>query len=60
MGALADGRIDVVFSKWVVNEHRYTGTGIYAGDKPDDWLRTIAWLPQEGPLPVRDGPLDRN
>ena len=32
MGALAAGRIDVVFSKWVVNEHRYSGTGIYAGE----------------------------
>ena len=41
------GTIDVVFSKWVVNEHRYSGRGIYAGEKPDDWLRTIAWLPQE-------------
>lgn len=47
VGALADGTIDVVFSKWVVNEHRYSGKGIYAGEKPDDWLRTIAWLPQE-------------
>ena len=47
MSALADGRIDVVFSKWVVNEHRYTGAGVYAGASPDEWLRTIAWLPQE-------------
>tara|TARA_Y100001936_G_scaffold253967_1_gene322842 strand:+ start:2526 stop:3488 length:963 start_codon:yes stop_codon:yes gene_type:complete len=44
---LANGTVDVIFSKWVVNEHRYTGQGIYAGSNPDEWLRTIAWLPQE-------------
>ena len=47
MGALANGGVDLIFSKWVVNEHRYSGKGVYAGEKPDDWLRTIAWLPQE-------------
>ena len=33
MNALAAGRVDVIFSKWVVNEHRYSGSGIYAGEK---------------------------
>ena len=47
LGALNAGEVDVVYSKWVVNEHRHTGRGIYAGAAPDEGLRTIAWLPQE-------------
>ena len=45
--ALSQGAVDVIFSKWVVNEHRFSGEGLYAGASPDEWLRTIAWLPQE-------------
>ena len=47
MANLASGEIDVCFLKSVNNAHRYTGVGLFAGDTPDDWLRTIAWLPQE-------------
>jgi len=47
MTSLANDVIDVCFLKSVNNEHRYTGVGLFAGDKPDTWLRTIAWLPQE-------------
>jgi TRAP-type uncharacterized transport system substrate-binding protein len=47
LGQLADGEIDVAFLKSLNNEHRYTGKGYFAGDKPDSWMRTIAWLPQE-------------
>ncbi len=47
MSALAAGAVDVIYSKWVVNEHRYSGQGFYAVAQPDDWLRSIAWLPQE-------------
>jgi TRAP-type uncharacterized transport system substrate-binding protein len=45
--ALASGDVDLMFSKSVVNEHRSSGKGIYAGTRPATWLRTIAWLPQE-------------
>jgi uncharacterized protein len=44
---LANGDIDVAFLKSVNNEHRSTGKGYFAGDKPDTALRSIAWLPQE-------------
>lgn len=44
---LESGEIDLVYTKSVNNEHRYTGKGIYAGPEPDRSLRTIAWLPQE-------------
>jgi TRAP-type uncharacterized transport system substrate-binding protein len=47
MANLANDEIDVCFLKSVNNEHRYTGKGLFAADKPDTWLRTIAWLPQE-------------
>ena len=47
LGGLASGEIDLVFSKSIVNEHRFTGRGYHASEKPDTWLRTIAWLPQE-------------
>ena len=47
MANLAGGEIDVCFLKSVNNVHRYTGVGLFAGDTPDIWLRTIAWLPQE-------------
>jgi TRAP-type uncharacterized transport system substrate-binding protein len=47
MANLANDEIDVCFLKSVNNEHRYTGKGLFAGDKPDTWLRSIAWLPQE-------------
>ena len=33
MGALASGGVDLIFSKWVVNEHRYSGKGVYAGEE---------------------------
>lgn len=44
---LKNNEIDVCFLKSVNNEHAYTGKGMLASDKPDTWLRTIAWLPQE-------------
>ena len=44
---LANNQIDVAFLKSVNNEHRFTGKGYFAGDKPDSWMRSIAWLPQE-------------
>jgi len=44
---LESGELDVVYSKSVVNEHRYTGKGYYAGSEPAPWLRTLAYLPQE-------------
>ena len=47
VGGLASGELDMVFSKSVVNEHRYTGRGFHASGTPGTWLRTIAWLPQE-------------
>ncbi len=47
LSQLAKGQIDVAFLKSVNNEHRYTGKGYFSGDKPDSWMRSIAWLPQE-------------
>lgn len=47
MRALADDHVDVIFSKWVVNEHLASGQGVFARSEPVDWLRTIAWFPQE-------------
>ena len=44
---LETGDVDLIFTKSVVNEHRYSGKGIHAGPQPDRWLRTIAWIPQE-------------
>jgi uncharacterized protein len=44
---LESGDVDLIYTKSVVNEHRYSGKGIHAGAQPDRWLRTIAWLPQE-------------
>lgn len=44
---LASGQIDAAFLKSVNNEHRYIGKGYFAGHKPDTWMRSIAWLPQE-------------
>ena len=44
---LESGDVDLLFLKSVVNEHRSTGKGFYAGSQPAGWLRTIAWLPQE-------------
>jgi TRAP-type uncharacterized transport system substrate-binding protein len=41
------GEVDLVFTKSVNNQHRFTGKGIYAAAEPVPWLRTIAWLPQE-------------
>ena len=47
LSALGSAEIDICFLKSVNNEHRYRGKGLFAGSKPDTWLRTIAWLPQE-------------
>lgn len=47
LGQLANDEIDVAFLKSLNNEHSYTGKGYFAREKPDSWLRTIAWLPQE-------------
>lgn len=47
MPSLAKDEIDVIFLKSVLNEHRYTGKGMFAGSEPDTWLRSIAWIPQE-------------
>jgi uncharacterized protein len=46
-GGLEGGEVDLVYTKSVNNQHRYTGQGIYGGKEPARWLRTIAWLPQE-------------
>jgi len=45
--SMLEGEVDLVITKSVVNEHRYTGVGLYAGPAPATWLRTIAWLPQD-------------
>src|SRR5439155_15086289 len=42
---LDSGELDIVYSKSVVNQHRYSGRGYYAGSESAPWLRTIAWLP---------------
>ena len=47
LSSLGKDEIDVIFLKSVVNEHRYTGKGMFADGKPDNWLRSIAWIPQE-------------
>ena len=47
VSALHGGELDVLYSKSIVNEHRYRGKGYYAAAEPASWLRTIAWLPQE-------------
>src|SRR5262245_47369167 len=44
---LQSGEVDLAFLKSVVNEHLFSGKGIYARGGRADWLRTIAWLPQE-------------
>jgi len=44
---LSKGEIDVCFLKSVNNEHAFTGKGQFATGKPESWMRTIAWLPQE-------------
>ena len=33
MDALVNGVVDLIFSKWVVNEYRYSGKGVYAGEE---------------------------
>jgi TRAP-type uncharacterized transport system substrate-binding protein len=38
---------DLVFSKSVNNQHLVSGKGLYASSQPLDWLRSIAYLPQE-------------
>jgi len=49
-GALESGAVDVAYSKSIVNDHMYSGTGVYSRPEPATWLRTIAWLPQEDRL----------
>lgn len=44
---LAAGEVDLAVTKSVNNQHQYTGKGLYAGKQPAEWLRTIAWLPQD-------------
>jgi TRAP-type uncharacterized transport system substrate-binding protein len=44
---LAEGEVDIVYTKSVNNEHQYLGHGYYAKGEASPWLRTIAWLPQE-------------
>ena len=58
VSALADNTIDVVFSKWVVNEHRYSGKGIYAEREAGRLAAHHRLAPAGGPLPLRDGPVD--
>lgn len=44
---LEGGEVDLIYSKSINNEHLYVGKGCYARGEPAQWLRTIAWLPQE-------------
>jgi TRAP-type uncharacterized transport system substrate-binding protein len=47
---LAEGEVDIVYTKSVNNEHQFNGRGFFSNGPARPWLRTIAWLPQEDRL----------